>query len=239
MIKDNKVYGNETKLLAEGIYKTFPYVVVSLGSHPCSYVYIPSGKAIDIDGINCHCGVTYNGRHLPRWNELMESPIKMEQKGFWIGWDYNHAGDFHYSDYFNWTEPRDYEKAWTSEELEKECFEAIDSIINPEWWKMELSDDDTIKVGDVVKNKNGMEHFLVINIKNDENYGPYLFLRRVSNLNKNTLDMECYASEVEKTYISENSYRIALEDYIEKRKELKELALKYGIYWQNGEGDYL
>ena len=118
-------------------------------------------------------------------------------------------------------------------------FEAIDSIIDPEWWKTELSDDDIIEVGDVVKNKNGLEHFLVISIKDDENYGQYLFLRRVSNLNKNTLDMECYASEVEKTYISENSHRMALEDYIEKRKELKELALKYGIYWQNGEGDYL
>ena len=81
-------------ILDEGELQGYKYMVVSYGSHPCAYVQVPEGhpfhgKHYDKININCHGGVTFSGnfrRHPSRF--------LIEREGYWIGWDYAHAGDF-------------------------------------------------------------------------------------------------------------------------------------------------
>ena len=50
------------EILDEGIYKSFHYVIVSYGTHPCAYIEIPKDNVSDEDkliDIDCHGGITY------------------------------------------------------------------------------------------------------------------------------------------------------------------------------------
>ena len=142
MIKSHEVYGVHNKLLAEGNYKGFYYTAISLGSHPCCYICIPSGRPIAVDSINCHYGVTYHKEYL-HCSDLIDQSLIDYDEGWWIGWDYAHLYDYIYISELP-REPRDYEKTYTSEELEEDCKKAIDSILNPDWWKEVIEDDENL-----------------------------------------------------------------------------------------------
>ena len=113
-----------TEILSEGEYCGYHFVIVSYGTHPCAYVEIPKDhpsymKDYDDIDIDVHGGITY-GRHLS--HVLGERGLD----GFYIGWDYAHAGDFT-GDYLD----GDYrfgkhEKKWTTEEI----FEDVKSVIH-------------------------------------------------------------------------------------------------------------
>lgn len=103
-------------LLDEGFYNNYHYLIISYGTHPCAYVELPKehpyyGKDYSElpKGYHqaCHGGVTYSsdkGVIFP-----VEHPFHRD--GFWIGWDYNHYGD--YNAYLN-----NYDgKRWTTEEM--------------------------------------------------------------------------------------------------------------------------
>ncbi len=103
--------------LANGTYKGHEYIVRNYGSHPCCYVSIPEGQAINEDSIVCHGGITYTGESLPQ-EECINGV-------WWIGWDYAHLGDYLcLSD----RKPSELEKCWTSEELENDCIKVIDQL---------------------------------------------------------------------------------------------------------------
>lgn len=78
------------EMLAEGELLGFQYYIVSYGTHPCCYIRIPQDHELfgkhydDIEDVYCHGGLTYSEDHL----------LDLE-KGWYIGWDYAHLGDYH------------------------------------------------------------------------------------------------------------------------------------------------
>lgn len=79
------------EILDEGVSGGYHYVIVSYGSHPCAYVKIPEGHpcyGLDYMKIfvTCHGGLTFSHMGLQVLGEE-------RRPGFWIGWDYSHAGD--------------------------------------------------------------------------------------------------------------------------------------------------
>ena len=79
---------NPPERIAEGEYKGFNYYVLSLGTHPCAYVDVTNtklhGEDYDDIDIECHYGLTYAEERL----------TTVEKKGWFIGWDYAHYGDY-------------------------------------------------------------------------------------------------------------------------------------------------
>lgn len=126
------------ELLHYDKYKGYTYYILNLGTHPTAYIEIPKGHILH--GMNyieiykkdyyidVHGGLTYSD------NELMG--IKTES--WFIGWDYAHAGDYmgyyeSFSKYNIHTLNSDYDnKKWTTEEIIKECKNAIKQIIEIE-----------------------------------------------------------------------------------------------------------
>lgn len=123
----------KTELLYTNKYNGFKYYVMSMGTHPTAYIEIPKRDILyrlgykDIDNIYVHGGFTYEKDYLTGVNH----------KGWFIGWDYAHAGD--YMGYFedfkkylkNYVSGYSYEsyKKWTTEEIIEECKDVIDQII--------------------------------------------------------------------------------------------------------------
>lgn len=110
-IGKRNIVGNGLYKSGHDLYKSgHEWYVVSYGAHPCAYIKsdIPEKLA---DNIEVHGGITYIGRAFPEF----------EAGGQFIGWDYNHAGDY------NATYPycQDGTKKWTIDEI---C-EDIKSVI--------------------------------------------------------------------------------------------------------------
>ena len=74
--------------LAVGDYKGFDYYVLSMGTHPCAYIDVTdtdlNGKDLCVIDLECHGGITY----------AEESLQTVDKKGWFIGWDYAHYGDY-------------------------------------------------------------------------------------------------------------------------------------------------
>lgn len=70
--------------------------------------------------IECHGGLTF-GHEITK-EEAGKYPQGFTP-GFWIGWDYAHAGDY------TPISPSPDEKRWSAEEVEEECHRVIDQII--------------------------------------------------------------------------------------------------------------
>ena len=110
------------KILQKGEYKEFKYCIVSYGTHPCCYVFLPKGhkydgKHYDKIDIDCHGGLTFADR------DLFFNPI---QTNDWIiGWDYNHCDD--YAGYYNDIDNVKYKK-WSTYELYDEIKKVIEQL---------------------------------------------------------------------------------------------------------------
>lgn len=103
--------------------------ILSLRSHFTAYIGIHlshplAGKSYDDLPINAHGGLTYS-------NEGDDEPL---EKGYWwYGWDYAHAGDYHYpgEDMIEkykeegLFQKRDDEKDWTLKEVKSDSWEPI------------------------------------------------------------------------------------------------------------------
>lgn len=113
------------KLLAHGTYKGLDFYVVSRGTHPCAYINAAEtdlvGKdtdELDDTGIDCHGGFTFAN------NALSVS----DGEGWYIGWDYAHAGDFTGWHWYRLMGNEDCQM-WTTVEIIAECIGVIDQII--------------------------------------------------------------------------------------------------------------
>jgi hypothetical protein len=118
-------YGSKRKIevLDTGKCCGYIYYILNLGTHPTAYINIPEdhryyGRTYEGIGLLVHGGVTYSKDHL--WISEKE-----RKKGWFIGWDYAHYGD--YTGYqellpeeFKTTD----DKKWTTEEIRKEVLEA-------------------------------------------------------------------------------------------------------------------
>lgn len=124
------IYQTDRKieLLHSGKYKEYKYYILNLGTHPTAYIEIPKDNALyekdyneiydEGHDIDVHGGLTYSS------NELMG----IESENWFIGWDYAHCYD-----YCGYYEKEDFlnekTKKWTTEEIIKECENAINQII--------------------------------------------------------------------------------------------------------------
>lgn len=118
-----KVYGDfKFKVLAKGKEEDIYWFIISLGSHPCSYIALPKGhelygKSYEDVEIYPHGGFTYA--------ESEYSGNVIELGDYWfLGWDYAHLGDYFLSSVVD----RDYEHKWTLEELKEEMDEILDQV---------------------------------------------------------------------------------------------------------------
>lgn len=116
-----KHYGDFSlsNIIVRGEYKHYKFIIVNAGGNfPCAYVDVSSNlnfknKAYyDIScDIGCHGGLSFSETF---------APISRE-KGWWLGWDYAHFGDY----------LPDYKCSghkYTSLEIVKDCISAIDNI---------------------------------------------------------------------------------------------------------------
>lgn len=124
------IYSESRKVerLAMEVYKGYEFAVMNLGTHPCCYIKLPKGhkyygKNYNDIPLSVHGGLTYSEKHL--W--VTEDVI--DETGWWIGWDYAHIGDYlgFESVFRHEYEPPN--KLWTIEELEQDCRNAIDELI--------------------------------------------------------------------------------------------------------------
>lgn len=119
------VYKNEedgfAEILANDYYKDHQFVVRSVGTHPCCYVSILDGVALNPNLISCHGGITYISNYFPDSKDEWSSDKRIDD-GFhwWIGWDYTDLGDAFGTSKFG--------KQWTTEEMIEECHKVIDQI---------------------------------------------------------------------------------------------------------------
>ena len=126
------IYQGDRKLelLYKGNYKGYDYYILNLGTHPTAYIEIPKGhkfykKHYDRIDLNVHGGLTYSD------SELMG----IKSNSWFIGWDYAHAGDymgFYTDEMFLDCPSLLSEKQWTTEEIIKDCENAIDQITEME-----------------------------------------------------------------------------------------------------------
>ena len=111
-----------TEQIAGGTYKNFDYYVLNLKTHPTAYVDVTNsplnGCNEDID-ISCHGGIT--------WCDNFVKSI--DKKGWFIGWDYAHYGDYMDYGYASVNNMFPNDKKWTTEEIVEECKNVIDQII--------------------------------------------------------------------------------------------------------------
>ena len=104
-------------------------MVVSLGSHPCTYITFPGiGHISDYEDANDLCPVHYGFTFLGTRKNL-------GIEGIWLGWDYAHYGDLLYSEHHDYRVPEDHE--WTLNELKFEARVALETIL-----QREASDDE-------------------------------------------------------------------------------------------------
>lgn len=127
----DEIYTDYTtrSLVASAQYKGFRYYIITLGAYPCAYVSIPSGhdlRGVDytyINGIGVHGGLTYSEFFLQLKNIIL--------KGWFIGWDYGHYGD--YMKLYHDMEFSFGGKKWTKEEIEEDCKSVIDQILKGDY----------------------------------------------------------------------------------------------------------
>lgn len=113
----------KVELLDHSTYKGYDFYVVNLGTHPTAYVRVPKGHKYymkdynDID-IDVHGGLTYSSEH------LMVTNIE----GWFIGWDYAHAGD-----YIGYDKELQFainvDKKWTTAEIIADCVNVIEQLM--------------------------------------------------------------------------------------------------------------
>ena len=132
-VKEQRIYYGKRietpKVLVNRKYKGYEYAIITLGSHPCSYILLPEGHkyhGIDYDEIplRCHGGLTYSNDHL-----LKRSHGNLAENGEWvIGWDYAHLGDFlSFSEHLIGGGMEGHK--WTLQELVDEMEEAITNLV--------------------------------------------------------------------------------------------------------------
>ena len=132
-VKEQRIYYGKRieppKVLANRKYKGYGYVIITLGSHPCSYILLPKGhkyhgKFYDDIDLRCHGGLTYSRDYL-----LKKSHDNLVTDEEWvIGWDYAHLGDYlSFPEMF--LEGDDDGHQWTLQELVDEVEETINQLI--------------------------------------------------------------------------------------------------------------
>ena len=124
----------KTEVLYSGTYKDYEFYILNLGTHPTAYINVKNNmllnkKNYDDININVHGGLTYSKDYL-NINDVEEI------KGWFIGWDYAHFGDFSGYDFMFSTIHHDFisslnqNKKWTTKEIYEDVKSVIEQCIN-------------------------------------------------------------------------------------------------------------
>lgn len=106
------------------------YYILSLGAYPCAYVRIPQEhefykKDYDNIDIDVHGGLTYS-------RDFLWVSENQRVKGWFIGWDYAHYGDYLGYDMLpflqQFSEHHNKDKKWTTKEIFKDVKEVCYQI---------------------------------------------------------------------------------------------------------------
>lgn len=121
---------SKEEILCEGKYKNFKFYILNLGTHPTAYVEIPResflfGKGYNQIDIEVHGGLNFADSSLG----------VVENKSWFIGWDYAHCGDYAGYEEILPQEIRNGGKKWTTEEIFDDVVSVIEQLINTDWEK--------------------------------------------------------------------------------------------------------
>lgn len=122
------IYSNKhiTEVLLEGEYLGYKWVIISYGTHPCAYVKLPKNSKLISLGeeipVACHGGITFISSE-----GLSQLKTVEKNEGFFIGWDYAHAGDQIGLNQFEW------DKKWTVNEIQEEIRDVVIQLIELEF----------------------------------------------------------------------------------------------------------
>lgn len=117
-------------VLDSGTKDGYDWVILSLGFHPCAYAKIPKNHPKysrfrangydDFYDIVCHGGITFAATTLDlgKGNRV---------KGRWIGFDYDHFGDYSGNKVFDEL-LNSGAKKWTTSEIRREVFNVINQL---------------------------------------------------------------------------------------------------------------
>lgn len=126
------IYQTERKIetLDTGYCLGLLYYILNLGTHPCAYVKIPKTHKFykkdydDID-IDVHGGLTYS-------RDFLWVSENQKVKGWFIGWDYAHYGDYLGFEmlpiFNNLAKQQNKDKRWSTEEIFKDVKEVCYQI---------------------------------------------------------------------------------------------------------------
>ena len=78
------------EILADDNFDGYHFVIVSQGVFPCAYVEVPKEHPLYLKNYN-DCPISAHGC-LTYGDDLIH--LNPEYKGYYIGWDYGHIGDF-------------------------------------------------------------------------------------------------------------------------------------------------
>jgi hypothetical protein len=136
--KRTKGIGRAKEILDAGMFMGYPYMILSLGSHPCAYVFIDKDNPLfekhydeihNMIDLNVHGGLTLSDNVLHRvlvYSDKYKCDTLQKIEYDWIiGWDYAHYGDFVI--YPLHTERG---KRWTTKEIKQEVEYVIAQIYN-------------------------------------------------------------------------------------------------------------
>lgn len=114
---------HKREVLGEGVHDGYRWAILSLGRYPCAYVEVlghPWYKKqyYALPNARCHGGLTYSR------DAVRGFPVS--RKGWWIGWDYAHSGDYAVGvDEYDRKGLSSEGKKWTTEEIFAEVKEVI------------------------------------------------------------------------------------------------------------------
>lgn len=123
--KDTPVYSGdrEGKILYLETMGESALMIISLGSHPCTYITFPGIEHISsYDDANESMNVEVHGGF-----SFLGSRKNMGIEGIWLGWDYAHYGDLLYSDCLDLRIPGDHE--WSLDELVYEARGILSNVL--------------------------------------------------------------------------------------------------------------
>lgn len=113
-------------VLREDSHKNHKFIIATLGYYPAAYVKILdqvspwlASSWESFEFIKVHGGISYTGACYLKGKE---------DAGHWIGWDYNHMGDYNGS--YPYNSFKNFEaKKWNVNEIYKEVKSVIDQVL--------------------------------------------------------------------------------------------------------------
>lgn len=136
MIGEDVIYKgghlDEPLVLVDDVYEGYRYIILTLGTHPCAYIILPSDNllyGLDYNEISdrdiyAHGGLTYSRDYLGKDEQIVSS-----DDGVWvIGWDYTHLGDW--SGLFSFSDNLMMEnQKWSVDDISCDVLDVINQIV--------------------------------------------------------------------------------------------------------------